>query len=360
MGYVKYNEDNVNIVNDRLYDINHSVAEPIRKKQAKLIHCPYCDKAFEQKEVLFSHTRNAHNIKRPIVLINDKVIENGEDLFVSSVISVIIHEYGFDDQIKINDKTIMRVADSFDLVDITDEVAESLSTRQSCSLSIGTFNTTIHYRSLKSINQGNVNLYINKWENDLAEGRSLSIEDINNPNLNYDEHYYLEGVFNYYVACQATGKDKTERYNEANSILKCFIPIDSFGLCIQKVIAFRLNWVHTLRMLCNDYDSNDAFVSVCCFFENSPCVINISSKGDEKKLYIENELQEIFDAIIDFTQVKYPAVKEYLDNHDPSKIMDDNLRDKILLLKSRLLMKEGNMKEAKFIFSQIRNEEFKF
>ena len=37
MGYVKYNEDNVNIVNDRLYDINHSVAEPIRKKQAKLI-----------------------------------------------------------------------------------------------------------------------------------------------------------------------------------------------------------------------------------------------------------------------------------------------------------------------------------
>lgn len=358
VGYAKYYEDDCNIICDRIYLKEGFDHGETNKKRIKILNCPYCEEIFEDREILFSHIRTTHQFTGPIVLINDIILK--ERIFVSEVKSAIVYKYGYDEEVLINNRPVSTLPDESDALDISEDLKNNIfHNSRPCEISIGDFHASIEKYSLYSIDQDIVKTYIQQWEDCVVNGIPFSINKAKDPRLNQAEQHYLEGIFNYFVACQAKGKEKADRYNEANCILKKFDPIDSLGLCIQKIVSFKLNWVKTLKNLCSQNEIKDDFTYVVYFFENKECNLNHSLAQNERKLFIEDELQEVLNAIIAFNKGEYGMVKNYLNSHDADYISDINLRDKILLLKYRMMIIEGNKTEAEYALKEIITDDFK-
>lgn len=356
MGYAKYHEDDFGFVCERLY--SNAIAYTKTKKEfIRILKCPYCQESFDAKNRLFAHIKSMHNIIKPILFINGSVVR--DYAYLSDIKSVEVHMYGFDERILIDDIVCSLTADEYGILDITNPIAKEFAASGRCRVKIGDRTVNLEKYSLKNINQQQLSGYIDAWDDMLKIGSPLSMSIINRDELNQAEQFYLEGVFNYFVACQASGKDKNDRYLEANSILKNFVPINSLGLCIQKIVAFRLNWVHTLKQLCFQYETNDNFNKICDFFENKESENTSNSSKDIRNIYIEDELQAVFEAILSYQNKDYDSVKMYLTEHDENSVSDINLADKILLLKSRLKLIEGNKSEANYYKREIVCEEFK-
>lgn len=356
MGYAKYHEDDFGFVCERLYS-NAITYTKSKKEFIRLLKCPYCQISFDTKNGLFAHIKSKHNIINPILFVNGSVVR--KCAYLSDIKSVEIHMYGFDESIMIDGVVCSLTSDEYGILDITEQISEKFSISDRCHLKIGDRTVNLEKYSLKDINQQQLSVYIDTWDDMLKTGNPLSMNVINRDALNQAELFYLEGVFNYFVACQANGKDKNDRYLEANSILKNFVPINSLGLCIQKIVAFRLNWVHTLKQLCFQYENNDNFNKICDFFENRESENNNSASKNIRNIYIEDELQAVFEAIVSYQNKDYDSVKIYLTEHEENSISDINLADKILLLKSRLKLIEGNKTDANYYRREIVCEEFK-
>ncbi len=356
MGWAKYHEDDLHIYYDRIFT-NGVIDIDNHKKKISNHRCPYCDVIFATKKVMFSHIRQVHSITGPLLFINGVVVHNKDTIYLSEIRSAYVKLYGFNYKIYVNDEMVDINYDE-DSVDLTEKAVGYLSNQQSCIIRIGNCISTIERFSLYSVDQSRVQNYIQEWEKTVKSGITLKPFSIDKNTLNTSEAFYLEGIFNYFVACQANGNDKGARYLDANRILKQFVPINSLGLCIRKIIAFKLNWVKTLSDLCESYGSNDDFDTICCFFKNEECDVVVPNEHGLSVVFIEDELQEIYDAILAFNRKDYDSVKIFLDKHDENMVSDPNLKDKILLLKYRMRMLSGDIDTAVALFDEILAEGF--
>lgn len=311
MGWPKYHEDDLHIYYDRIY--THGVIDIDNHKEKISQHkCPYCNVVFETKGIMFSHIRHAHSITGPLLFINGTVAKNKDTLYVSEVRSAYVKLYGYNYRIIINDEIIDFEADE-DSVELSEIAAKYLSDQIPCIIRVGDNIAVIKKFSLYSIDQNRLKSIICEWENNVRNGVGFKPFSVDLSTLNTAEVLYLEGVYNYFVACQANGDDKANRYYEANSILEQFAPINSFGLCIRKIIAFKLNWIDKLKELCDVYGTNDDFDSISCFFRNEMCDATDNNESELNSIFMEDELQEIYDAILAFNKRDYTIVKHYLD-----------------------------------------------
>lgn len=355
MGYAKYHEDDFRIYCERIYF--KAISDRDKHKQ-KIIHhrCPYCNALFDKRDVMFSHIRQIHNITEPLLFVNGTVVNNNDTIYISELRSAYVQMYGFDKQISIDDEVIIKESDDDD-IDITDIAENNISTNRFCTIKVGDSSSRIERYSLYSVDQSILNDYVEEWENNIKTGAAF--QPFKATSVNDAERLYLEGIYNYFIACQAQSNDKRDRYYEAYSILKKFVPINSLGLCIQKIIAFKFNWIDKLEELCNRYNTKDEFDSVCSFFKSESDIKLPLNHEDTYTIFMEDELQEIYDAIIAFNHKDYDRVNEYLDSHNVLAISDMNLKDKIIFLKVHMLMLEGNKEEAEFWYSEIKTEDFK-
>lgn len=355
MGYAKYHEDDYHIYCERIY--YNAIADRDRHRQIIMHHgCPYCNVLFDERDDMFSHIRQVHNITEPLLFVNGIVVKNNDTVYISDVRSAYVQMYGFDKQISIDDKNIIKTSEDDD-IDLTDITEKSIATNHFCIIKVGDSCSRIEKYSLYSVDQRVLNDYVKEWENNIQIGASF--KPFRAMDVNDAEQLYLEGIYNYFIACQAQSYDKRDRYYETYSILKKFVPINSLGLCIQKIIAFKFNWIDKLEELCSRYKTNDEFGSICSFFKNETHVNTLSNQNDSYKIFMEDELQEIYDAIIAFIHKKYEIVNEYLDSHDVLIISDLNLKDKIIFLKVHMLLMTGNKEEAKFWYNEMKTEDFK-
>ncbi len=357
MGLAKYYEDDYRIYCDRLY--SNGLAEIGKYKLLLEEHrCPYCRELFSNRDEMFSHIRSAHNITEPLLFINGIVVKSKDTIYVSDVQSARIQMYGFRKDVSINGKEINEFAED-DSLDITEYVNKIVGRNLICSIQIGSNCSQIERYSLYSVNQDMLSKYIADWENNLRTGKAFKPFNVDQRETNAAETYYLKGIYNYFVACQAKGSDKKDRYYEAYSILKQFIPTNSLGLFIQKIIAFRFNWIKTLNQLCKSYRTNDDFLSAYSFFAKEIPNNPTKSLSELRSLYIEDDLLEILNAILAFNNNDFDQVNAYLRSHENIETLDSNLKDKILLLKYRMAAKEGRADEAEYFYNEIQAEDFK-
>lgn len=359
MGYPRSSEkDNENALDKRYMKGMEPELKP--KEPVPYYKCPYCKRIFNNKESVFSHIRQDHNKLNPTIFVNGAVCPNNQTIYISSVKSAKIHRYGYQDKIKINGLNIddLEIDKDTDIIDITKDIKNELADNLSCSVSIGSNTVKIEKFSSFAIIDKTIDDNIDFWQNQLQCGNYLTKDNINKLNLNDAEKNYVDGIFNYFLACQKAHKSKykIDRYYDANRLLKSFVSINSVGLYIRKIIAFKFNWFKTLFELCEDYKCNDDFTYIYNFFKGRPsCKKKVYIK-DEKQLYIEDDIQEIMNAIINFMQGNYEGVKKYLIEQNLNNIDDNNLCDKILMLKYRMLRIEGKDNESRYIFNELKEK----
>ena len=359
MGYPRCLEKDNDNASDKRYmkgmEIEFNPKNPVPHYK-----CLYCEQIFNNKESVFSHIRQDHNKLNPTIFVNETVCPNNQTIYVPSVKSAKIHRYGYKEAIKINERTIddLEIDKDTDIIDITKDIKNELANNLSCSISIGSNTVKIEKFLSFAIIDKTIDENINFWQNQLQSGNYLTKDNLNKLNLNGAEKNYLDGIFNYFLACQKAheSKYKIDRYYDANRLLKSFVSINSVGLYIRKIIAFKFNWFKTLFELCEDYKCNDDFTYIYNFFKCRPsCKKKVYIK-DEKQLYIEDDILEIMNAIINFMQGNYESVKKYLIQQNLNNIDDSNLYDKILMLKYRMLRIEGKGKESRYIFNELKEK----
>lgn len=356
MGLAKYYEDNLKLYDDRMY-INGLQDS---NRYAKLIcelRCPYCRNLFVDRASMFSHIRSVHSINSPVLLINGMIINNTDVTYVSSIKSARIRMYGYNSDVCISDSNLDYDFDN-DELDITDEVIPRFENGGLCEIRIDSHIYTIERYSLYSIHDDLLNDYIEEWESNLKNGSPFKPFSPRIKNMNSAESLYLRGVFNYYVACQAQGADKVNRYYEANSILKQFVPTNSLGLCIQKIIAFKFNWINTLVSLCDCYGTDDEFRIACSFLQDNDSKHILDRPQKRSAIYMEDDLADSLNAMLAFVNGEYNLVNQYLQSFETKTISDANLNDKISKIRSKMCALRGNTEEALFYNNEIKTDEF--
>ena len=348
MGWSKYKEDNRILLDDRLY-IKHYDG----KKSCcfEFFSCPYCNRDFKNKELMYSHIKSTHNIVHPILMIDGKIRTNEKDIYLSNVTSATLYLYSYNQDIYINDTKIELKEE----IDITDELISILEKDGFVRIKFSDKCINLHKYSIQEIHNDEVSQIIDKWNEDTAKGKR--IQKCCDACLNQAELHYLDGLYNYFWACRAEGQDKIKRYDDAYSILKSFSQLTPIANCVLKVISFRRNWLKKLDQLCNETNSLDEFIIVNDFFKND---IHNYPDGQEydKRLYIEDDLQKNIDAIIMYSKGNLEGAKKYTLNNDPQVIQDANLRDRILLLKARIELKQnGFNSKVKRYYKEIQTQE---
>ena len=327
MGWSKYKEDN-RIINEERDFFKPDETKTVKHyKQA--FPCPYCNKVFEEKNLLYSHIKKEHNIVHPLLMIDGKIRTNDNDLFISSLSNAIIYLYGYDKDIYVDDIKVELKEE----IDITKEILDCLKNSNVCSIKFADKCINVHKYTIQEIHNDEVLKIIENWNEEVSKGKR--IKRIITNKLNQAEMRYIDGFYNYFLACEAEGTDKINRYDDAYYLLSSFSKLTSIGNCVLKVISFRRNWVDRLDQICKESDSIDDFTMINDFFKND---IKEYPKNDELsgKLYIEDELQNNIDAILKFVNKDYVGARRYTIENDPVLIQDTNLKDRVLLLKARI------------------------
>jgi hypothetical protein len=346
MGYVKYREDDNDAIEERVY--NHSTkSKDINRR--KIIQCYFCNFECDSIDRLNEHIRSTHNILSPIVVLNGRVIHYR--VYTKSIIDARIVFFGYTNvNVKINGLNI--TGNESDSTDITERlVHNSINT-----VSIGNDNITIYHLPELIIRNGHVDKKINEWEVAIANNRTIT-NDISNQ-LNEAEKYYLDGFFNYYMACTSE-REKAKRYEDAYSMLMSFDNKTSASMCVLRIMAFRLNWVEKLKQLSK---GDSVFESACNFFCDKPETDISSRESDvENSLYIETPIEESLNAIVEYQRANFVAVHQYIDKFTDDTLLglqDVNLRDRILLLKARMARGQGKDSKACALYKCIKTPYF--
>ena len=130
MSYVKYCEDDLKIVSDRIYMRSGSQVRNTKAVQ-RYYECKYCHQIFTTKTALTDHIKNIHNIVRPLIVINDRVI--GDHVFLQYLQNAKILMYGFDGNISIGGDKLIYTDDD---IDITNILKDKLQTAPTCNIII--------------------------------------------------------------------------------------------------------------------------------------------------------------------------------------------------------------------------------
>lgn len=176
-------------------------------------------------------------------------------------------------------------------------------------------------------------------------------------NFNDVERKYLEGFYNYFLACISTKEDKTKRYYEAYNIFQGFYTIDALGICVLKVIAFKFNWINSLRNFCDLV--SDEFNSICDFYYERYESIDTVINNCNKHLFIEDDIREFIDVINDYMSGNLSAAEKYVEKYQPETVSDINQKDRILVLLNRLAQSKNDIKKAQYYETQILSPDLK-
>lgn len=338
MGYVKYNEDDIKIYNDRMFMKQGSVlrkAKPVKR----YFECKYCRALFDDKVALVEHIKKAHNIVRPLILINDKVI--GDKTELQYLESARILFYGFEGEIQIGAQKFH--FEDEDELDITNDLRNALSSNGNCDILINDAKIVVSLCPIFLEDDATVKKTIADWQSSVEQGTPLNSAVLEM----YDgaELRYLQGVYNYFLACTAK-HHKGKRYDDALAALSKFHDIDGVGKCILKVIAFRRNWVEQLRLL-TDGD-NDVFATASEFFAGISSEFESENESTANRLYIEEEINLSLELMVLYQQGKYQEVKAKLAEIGMlDELEDRNLVEQLQLLKARIALKDGDMRQAR-------------
>lgn len=341
MGWAKYWEDNIRIADER-----QSRPEPIRKPTLVYFDCPYCSYSHTEKEGLYYHIKNNHNISRPILVINGSVVSKAEKLFVREIKEAVIYPYGLSADLTVNGVKNRIGGDRYDLKPLLNVTINKVI--------LDDTHYTITLTESFEVNNPDVNRVIELWQKDVASGKHITkhYSKLFEP----AETSYLNGIFDYLIACIAKPNEKKNLYESAYSILSGFSPSTSLANTILKIIAFRLNWLSELKLLCSNTDSSKFLID---FYLNDIktdgySMNNSTASEKDPKVFIEDDLLDCLNAVIAFSNNDMLSVDNYLANKDESKIADSNLRDKVLLLLARKAICSGNTKKARRFYEEIK------
>ena len=344
MGYVKYNEDDIKIYNDRMFMKQGSALRKV-KPAKRYFECKYCRGLFDDKAALVEHIKKAHNIVRPLILINDKVI--GDKTELQYLESARILFYGFEGEIQIGAKKF-RFEDD-DECDITNDLRKALSLTGNCDILINGAKITISLCPIFLEDDATIKKTIADWQSSVEHGSPLNSAVLET----YDgaELRYLQGVYNYFLACTAK-HHKGKRYDDAYTALSKFHDIDGVGKCILKVIAFRRNWVEQLRLLTDG--EKDIFTTACEFFSGTASEFEWESERAANRLYIEEEINLSLELMVLYQQGRYQEVKEKLAEIGVlDELEDRNHIEKLQLLKARTALKDGDIRQARECYRSL-------
>ncbi len=105
MGYAKYHEDDRHIIDDRKYFLyGHNY---IKKSNSNppILSCPYCNKAFYEREKLNAHIKAEHSSVSTLLILNQQVVQ--KDAYIKKINSLLIVRYDLSDPIRINDVEVI-------------------------------------------------------------------------------------------------------------------------------------------------------------------------------------------------------------------------------------------------------------
>lgn len=347
MGFAKYYEDNNEIMLGRMERTQY------RQVSSAPVHhyiCPYCNLIEYSRDKLFEHIKKEHNITHPVIVVNGKVI-NREDCSIASIENLSIFTYGFADELLLDGKRYY--CSESDSIDLTYEAKHLFELNGSFQISVGEKNLLVKKYSIREVRTELINPIIRDWERSVSEGIMISL---NLPNeLNEIEREYLKGFYNYFIACISEGVNKKDRYYEAYTILKEFNPISSLGICVLKVIAFKFNWLDSLRYLCSL--TSDEFNAVCDFYDGVEDPLNAIIIDYQNSLYIEDDIRECVDAINNYMFGNLNEVECYISKQHLEEITDKNQKDRVLVLLSRLAQENNNIRKARHYNGQILSPE---
>lgn len=344
MSYVKYREDDIKINNHRLHLRQGGLLKK-RKPEVHFYECKYCYQLFTSKSDLIGHIRNAHNIVRPVIIINDKVV--GDHTVLQYIEHAKILMYGFDGEIVIGG-TVLKY-DGSEEIDITRILEDKLSENGCCTIIANNVPVTIELHPLSIDDNSEMKAVLDEWQNAVSRGLA--------PNPTYlkafdgGDRLFMDGIYNYYLACTAK-HHKTDRYDAADAALRQFHDLPGLGKCVRKAIAFRRNWIDTLRML-NDGDS-DIFTTFSEFFDGQSSSFDYEAESIENQLFVEDRTKMVLDLVVLFQKGRYSEVKQKLSELGNIEDLNDmNLLDQIYLIQARTADAEEDEDQASYYYGEL-------
>ena len=351
MSYAKYREDD-NHINDSRRFLHHGSEIKHSGEIPKYYACKYCkDKVFPTKDALFAHIKKAHNIVRPLILINGKVI--GDRAIVQYIRSAQIFLYGFDTEIYLDGELLPRV-DFSDVIDFSEQLQQVLPIRKTCRITFQTSAIQIDWAPLFSAESRVISAAISNWELSIANGERLDTRYLSG--LHGAERLFLNGMYNYYLACRAN-HDKVSRYNDALEMLSSLHDLNGIGRCVLKVIAYRRNWVEQLTLLTSG--ESDDFRTAAEYYHRQPSTFEYEAVP-AKRLYIEDDVETSLSLITLFQKHDYGLLRQKLSELPSVDTFDNpNFADQLNLLCARLAAIEGDYNRACEFYSRVLTPLFK-
>ena len=354
MGWAKFYEDNLEASAEALRDscsfdkVGNYVTKNV---EPPVFNCNYCNLSFHSKKDLYEHIKQKHNVPSSIMLVNGKIIK--KECYVKELWSVKIIRYDLNNPVLINGIHIGEY-DILNEIELTDRVYQVLLLDKHIIITIGKKDFKISLISQESINADRINTLISRWS--METSKNLHI-DKNYVSFNEIECICLDGLYNYFIACVATGKDKQSRYNDAYAVLSGVVDVFPTAIILLKIIAFRFNWIERLRALCV---GNDYFSTVYDFMTGTETIFPVTSNGN-CQIFIEDELDETIQCIIAYQNKKYDDVKKFIGRYSLRSVLeieDCNQRDRVCLLCARMAKRELNNHEALRYYNEIQTPFF--
>ncbi len=345
MGYAKYHEDDQRIIDDRKYFLygNNYIEKTITFPPT--FNCPYCNKTFYDREKLNTHIKEEHNSISKLLILNQQIVQ--KDAYIKQITSLVIVRYDLSEPIYVDDMEINGRND----IDITELAIKKLKSIKRLQIKVGNRDWTISLLTSEFLDLSKMESVVMQWSCSTQNRKAINRQNVSEFNL--PENHCLDGFYNYFLACVTEPALKIKRYEDAYNILSEFFQIVPLAKFVLKVIAFKLNWVNSIRTLCGD---NDLFKNIYDFFTDSQSENAIDKFTGEKQVFIEDDLENSILAILAYQSSHYDKLQEYLNQFDKNTLLnmqDSNLRDKIYLLKARIAIKRGDTHEARRLYEEI-------
>ncbi len=346
MGWAKYYEDIIDAVTDSKFckNGNYYITKII---DSPAFVCSYCNASFPSKNDIYAHIKKKHNVNSSSVLVNGKIV--CDEYYIRELKSLIVIRYDLNETVFINQNQISDSKQSNE-IDVTNEANEEFLKNKTVTIYIGDKKIGIHLISRDHIDNGKINSLISRWSEETKKGLHITKKD---SSFNEIERRCVDGLYNYFIACVSTGKNKDKRYEDAYAILSETEDVLSAANVLLKVIAFKFNWTEKLRKLCVQ---NDIFANIYDFMVNKESA-KVNDEDGELKIFIEDELEELIKSIIAYQKHEYNKVESYIKKHSSlysiSNIADYNQNDKINVLCARMAIIKSNKREARKYYNSI-------
>lgn len=224
------------------------------------------------------------------------------------------------------------------------------------------FSPKIVAYAIDSVCNKQIDEIIKMWNTQLEKGSKIGLK-LHNPLLDDVANRYLDGIYNYFAACESKGKYKKNLFGEAIGILKSYNTIDRRGAFILQIIYYQFNWLDNLNKFCSAYQ-NDIFSQLLKFYNgiwDIDCYVDryTDRKDISKVIYIDDDESEYIDAVLQFLNNDIESVQDYLDKVYMKNMGDQNLSDRIIFLAACVAKKDGNITKANEFRGQILSKELR-